>query len=131
MSEQQALQRSSRDEGRRPPMQVRARGEELQAARVPFFDATQGATARERAPAGTSRAPGSLTESAPAQRALQPETGGSCKRKLLDEVRDAIRTRHYSDRTEACLPKPGAQAGGLRRIYPAHPDLLSRKIVAW
>ena len=42
--------------------------------------------------------------------------------KLLDQVRDAIRTRHYSYRTEACLPKPGAQAGGLRRIYPAHPE---------
>ena len=26
--------------------------------------------------------------------------------KLLDRVRDAIRTRHYSYRTEACLPKP-------------------------
>jgi len=30
------------------------------------------------------------------------------KPKLLDQVRDAIRTRHYSYRTEACLPKPEA-----------------------
>ena len=41
------------------------------------------------------------------------------KAKLLDQVRDAIRTRHYSYRTEACLPKPGAQAGGVRRLDPA------------
>ena len=44
------------------------------------------------------------------------------KPKLLEQVRDAIRTRHYSYRTEACLPKPGAQAGSIRRIYPAHPE---------
>jgi hypothetical protein len=77
------------------------------------------------------QAAAAATAPTPAPRALQPETGGACKRKLLDQVRDAIRTRHYSYRTEACLPKPGAQAGGLRQIYPAHPDLLSRKIVAW
>jgi len=41
------------------------------------------------------------------------------KPKLLDQVRDAIRTRHYSYRTEACLPKPGAQAGGVRRLDSA------------
>jgi len=44
------------------------------------------------------------------------------KPKLLDQVRDAIRVRDYSYRTEACLPKPGVQAGGVRRIYPAHPE---------
>jgi hypothetical protein len=44
------------------------------------------------------------------------------KPKLLEQVRDAIRTRHYSYRTEACLPKPGAQAGGVRRLDSAvHP----------
>ena len=110
-------------------MQVRARGEELRAATVPFLGATQGATASEPEPARTLHAPGSLTESAPALRAAG--ASGACKRRLLDQVSDAIRTLHYSDRTEACLPKPGAQAGGVRQIYPAHPDLLSRKIVAW
>jgi hypothetical protein len=109
MGVQQELRRSSTEESRRPPMQTGVDG---------------------RAREGALQTDGSLTE-APPLRGATPEVGRACKRKLLDEVRDAIRTRHYSDRTETCLPKPGAQAGGLRRIYPAHPDLLSRKIVAW
>jgi len=39
--------------------------------------------------------------------AVAPATAAP-KPKLLDQVRDAIRTRHYSYRTEACLPKPEA-----------------------
>jgi hypothetical protein len=38
------------------------------------------------------------------------------KPKLLDQVRDAIRTRHMSYRTETCPPKPGAHAGGVRAL---------------
>jgi len=76
MGEQQAIRRSSEDEGRRPPIQVRARGDALQAA--------------------------------------APDAGAVCKRKLLDQVRDAIRTLHYSDRTEE------AYVGWIRRFILYH-----------
>jgi integron integrase len=60
------------------------------------------------------QAAGAATAPTPAPRALQPETGGACKRKLLDQVRDAIRTRHYSYRTEE------AYAGWIRRFILFH-----------
>jgi site-specific recombinase XerD len=88
-------------------MQVRARGEEFRAATVPFLGATQGATASEPEPARTLHAPGSLTEST-------PDAGGACKRKLLDQVSDAIRTRHYSYRTEE------AYVGWIKRFIFFH-----------
>ena len=42
------------------------------------------------------------------------DAGGACKRKPLDQVRDAIRTLHYSNRTEeACV-------GWIRRFILYH-----------
>ena len=76
MGDRQAVQRSTTDADRRPPMQARARGHEL--------------------------------------RATPSDSGAECKRKLLDQVRDAIRTRHYSYRTEE------AYVGWIRRFILFH-----------
>ena len=63
-----------------------------------------------------SAAPQMQARHGPLRAGVQLPAASALKRKLLDQVRDAIRTRHYSDRTEACLPKPGAQAGGIRPL---------------
>jgi hypothetical protein len=58
----------------------------------------------------------------PLRAAAAVQAAAQQKPKLLDQVRDAIRMRHYRYRTEACLPKPGAQAGGVRWLDSAvHP----------
>lgn len=70
----------------------------MRAATASFVRATRGATVSERACEGTTPAHRLLTESPLGE--ASGAAAGAGKRKLLDEVRDAIRTRHYSYRTK-------------------------------
>ena len=112
MGDQQLLQRSHTTGDGRPPMQASGRGQELRAAAASIVRATQGAKVSERAREGTTPAPRLLTES-PLEDAPGAAAGAG-KRKLLDEVRDAIRTRHYSYRTEE------AYVGWIKRFILFH-----------
>ena len=87
MGNQPTLQQPRTYQDRRPPLQARARGSPEQVGVV-----------RETTHTG----------------ALAPAGAGACKPKLLDQVRDAIRTRHYSYRTEE------AYVGWIRRFILFH-----------
>ena len=103
------LQQPRTYEDRRPRVQARANGGAVQVRAAPTL------VVRNTPPVGTLQTSGSVIPSAPTLSILAPEAaGGTGKPKLLDQVRDAIRTRHYSHRTEE------AYVGWIRRFILFH-----------